>query len=474
MFLLLTCSLLFTQKPDIDEGWFVNPAWSLASRGFMGTTAVQESTFKGGRDLTGMNRRTYWIMPLQPVAESVWFRLVGVGVPQMRFWSVAWGLVALLCWWRIARSLLASELLAMVATAMIAVDYTFVRVAAQGRMDMMCAALGLLGVGLYLEFRERSLSVAIFAASCAVTASLFTHPNGILYLFAILICAASLDIGRLGPRHLALAALPFLVAAASWGLYILEAPDLFRRQFAGNAAGRLSGLADPVGSLISEVRDRYLGLGSGKKHLLKIATVLPYLLGLFGAVAVGAVRRRPGCRILILWAISCFLYFWLFESTRLFLYVVHIAPIFLALLVAVVASLVTDGVFPDWVPPVAVASFLAVQLAGCALVARSNTMAEFAEVEHFLEPQIQRGALVMGSAELGIPLGYPDNFLDDQRLGCQTGRRPDLIVIGTRYTSWFQWAAVNEPETYACIQRLVTQDYQTVLLADGIEIKQRR
>ena len=80
----------------------------------------------------------------------------------------------------------------------------------------------------------------------------------------------------------------------------------------------------------------------------------------------------------------------------------------------------------------------------------------------------------MASAEYGIPLSYPDNLIDDQRLGCQTGKRPDLIVLGTRYKEWFGWTAKNEPETYHCIQRLISQDYQVVFDDGGISVSQRR
>lgn len=474
-YLLLAFSLIVTQKPDIDEGWFSNPAWTLASKGFMGTTVVQESNFKGGRDLTGMNRRTYWIMPLQMLCEAVWFKIFGLGVLQMRLLSALWGLVALFCWWRISSSLLEDDLLATIATGAIAVDYTFVRVAAQGRMDMMCAALGLAGVALYLHFRKTRLDVALLSANCAVATSIFTHPNGILYLFAVVICAATLDLRRLRPIHLVLAGLPYVGALACWGLYIMQAPDIFRRQFAGNAAGRLGGLSTPLASLVSEVRDRYLGLGAGSQHLLKVLAVLPYLLGLGSGLFFGPIRRHPGCRTLTLWALGCFVYFWLFESTRLFLYVVHIAPICLVLLVAGGALLVRErSVLPKWVAVAGGAAFVAIHIGGCAMVARRNTMAPFVGTERFLRQHTRSGELVMASAEYGIPLAFPDNLIDDQRLGCQTGKQPRYIVLNTRYTDWFLWAAQNEPGTYECIQRLLSSDYQVVFQERGITVTQRK
>jgi len=474
MYLVLAGSLMLTQKPGVDEGWFANPGWTLSTRGYMGTSAMQESIFKGGRDLTGINHRTYWIMPLQPVGEALWFHLVGLGVIQLRVWSVLWGMVALLCWWRIARVLLEGEVLAAFATGLIAVDYTFVRVAAQGRMDMMCAALGLAGVSFYLDLRETRLNLAFLASHAALAGSLFTHPNGILYLFAAWVCVWMLDLRRLRPVHVLLAAVPYLVGCAAWGLYILQAPDIFRRQFAGNAAGRLSDLFMPWQALKTDIRERYLGLGAGSLHLLKIVSVSPYLLGIGGALAIRPVRGSRGCRILICWALGVFVYFWLFESTKLFLYVVHIAPICLVLLVACGDWLVDQRhIVPRWAAIAGVAAFLAIQIGGCALVARRNNMAGYAAAAQYLDPHVKKGELVMASSEFGIPLQYPDNLIDDQRLGCGTGRRPDLIVVTDRYAEWFDWAVRNEPETSACIQRLLTRDYHEVFREGGISVSQR-
>ena len=474
MYLALTTSLVLTQKPGIDEGWFASPGWNLATKGYMGTSAVQEATFRGGRDLTGINRRTYWVMPLQLVGQAGWFSLVGFGLLQLRAWSVMWGLVGILCWWRIVWILLDDEFLAMLAAGLIAADYTFVRVAAQGRMDMMCAALGLAGICLYLHFRETRLNNAVFCSHAALAAAVLTHPNGILYVFGALVCTATLDIRRLRPAHLLLAAVPYLVGCGAWGLYILEAPDIFRRQFAGNAAGRLSALTSPWAALQSEVRDRYLGLGAGSQHLLKIASVLPYLLGLGGALAISPVRRNPACRVFILWALGCFVYFWLFESTRLFLYVVHIAPICLVLLVVCGDWLVRRrAILPRWAAMAGVALFLTIQAGGCVLVARRNNMAPYTAATRFLEQHVRSGELVMASAEFGIPLGYPDNLIDDQRLGFRTGRRPEYIVLTDRYTEWFDWAARNEPDTSEYIQRLLSRDYHVVFQQGGISVVQR-
>jgi hypothetical protein len=179
-------------------------------------------------------------------------------------------------------------------------------------------------------------------------------------------------------------------------------------------------------------------------------------------------------RILILWALAIFVYFWLFESTRLFLYVVHIAPICLVLLVACGDWLVRQrALVPRWVAVAGLAAFLVIQAGGCLLVARRNNMASYAAATRFLRDHVTHGELVMASSEFGIPLGYPDNLIDDQRLGYRTGKRPEYIVLTDRYTEWFDWASRNEPKTSAYIRRMLSQDYHVVFEQGGIAVSQR-
>jgi hypothetical protein len=45
----------------------------------------------------------------------------------------------------------------------------------------MCAALGLAGIAVYLQFRERNLAQALLGSNALVAASMLTHPNALLY-----------------------------------------------------------------------------------------------------------------------------------------------------------------------------------------------------------------------------------------------------------------------------------------------------
>src|ERR1700759_5055013 len=69
-------------RPWIDEGWHGAPSWSLAFRGFMGTPCFVEPGLKD------IDRYTYWIMPVYPVLQAVWYRTLTFSLASMRAISV--------------------------------------------------------------------------------------------------------------------------------------------------------------------------------------------------------------------------------------------------------------------------------------------------------------------------------------------------------------------------------------------------
>ena len=54
----------------------------------------------------------------------------------------------------------------------------------------------------------------------------------------------------------------------------------------------------------------------------------------------------------------------------------------------------------------------------------------------------------MGSAELGLELGFGRNLIDDVRLGYLSGKTPDYIVVEETYQRSFDIYRMNEPQLY--------------------------
>ena len=94
LYLLFTAGTALTKRPWSDEGWFASPAYNLAYHGYMGTSILESVEPRGQQK--GIDKYTYWVMPLDIVAQAAWYRILGFGLFQMRMLSAFWGLVAIL------------------------------------------------------------------------------------------------------------------------------------------------------------------------------------------------------------------------------------------------------------------------------------------------------------------------------------------------------------------------------------------
>src|SRR2546421_1826374 len=95
VYMLISLANAFARRPGCDEGWFADPALTLATKGYMGTPVLEPAnSWKNGRNLNGIDRYTYWILPLNLVVQAGWYRIAGFSLFAMRFLSILWGLAA--------------------------------------------------------------------------------------------------------------------------------------------------------------------------------------------------------------------------------------------------------------------------------------------------------------------------------------------------------------------------------------------
>ena len=226
VYLTLAWATALTERPGTDEGYFANPAFNLMSKGSFTTTVLETA----GTSFQGMDRHTYWVMPLQPLVLAGWYKVLGFGVFSTRALSIFFGLVALVAWFIIVRSLFNQVFLAFLVVALLSCDYIFIVCAASGRMDMMSAALGFAGLAIYLLLRESRLTLAVLLGNALVVASGLTHPMGLLPLLGLIFLAIYFDRKRIGLKHIAVAVVPYAVGGIGWGLYILQDPQASKPQ----------------------------------------------------------------------------------------------------------------------------------------------------------------------------------------------------------------------------------------------------
>jgi len=101
LFIVLAVLSAHVNLPGTDEAWFASPALNLITNGNFGTSVLDPTAAFRKNNLTGIDRHTYWIVPLYPLVQAAWDRVAGFGLMQVRYLSAVWGLVALWAWYRI-------------------------------------------------------------------------------------------------------------------------------------------------------------------------------------------------------------------------------------------------------------------------------------------------------------------------------------------------------------------------------------
>jgi 4-amino-4-deoxy-L-arabinose transferase-like glycosyltransferase len=484
VFLALAIWTAATKAPWCDEGWFASPARNLAFKGFMGTTVLDPASGTPHLNirtrLDGIDRYTYWVMPLYPVTEAAWYRVVGFGLMRMRALSIVLAVLALACWLIVFTELSGSRSVALLAVALLAVDYHFIWAATDGRMDMLCSALGVAGLAAYLRLRQRNLAWALLAANALIAASGLTHPNGVLYLVALVCIVMIYDRSRFDWRHLAIAAVPYLVGLAVWAPYILKAPDLFKIQLLGNAAGRQSAFTAPWLTLQREFiryRDGF-GFAPWSKGLahLSVVELLAFLVGIAVCATYAPLQRRnPGSRRLITIIGALCLFLWLFEGLKAVEYLIHVVPWFSAALAIAMADYWTGRRGPRLVPVAVLALVFFLDLVRVAVPAmRDKYHKQFLPAARYLERHTSPSDLIMGTAELGFGIGFDRNLIDDIMLGTTTGKSARFIVMDRRYQDYVQSIRITAPAAYERAARQLDEKYEKVYDEATFQIYRRR
>lgn len=481
LFMALAIGNAIAERPQIDEGMFADPALNLSTKGFMGTTVLETQN----SPLLRIDQRTYWVMPLYLVNLAGWFKIFGLSVLSMRSLSAVWGLVAIVSWFFIMLKLSGDRRIAVLTLVLLAFDYTFINGAAMGRMDMMSAALGFAAIATYLCLRERNLKLAVILSQSLIVMNGLTHPNGILAFAGLLFLTLYYDRKSINWRHVGLALIPYLVGGVTFGLWVMQDFPAFKSQFIDNAlmTGRLGGFRRPWMGVVREFTDRYphaYGLGGRSKGhtgpvYLKSLVLVAYAVGVVGALLTPSIRRKKNyCALLILTAIY-FLIMALLDGQKETTYLVHLIPMYLALLAVWVHWLWMKRLVPAPLIVVGLCGLIALQIGGALLRVKQDTYHRFyMPAIDFLKQNTNEQTTIMGSSALGFGLGFPDNFVDDGRFGYKSGKRPDIIVFGEEAELSFREAETFYPHLPPYIKKLLSEDYRLIYENPSFKIYARR
>lgn len=482
VYLSLSLAIAHTKVPWCDEGWFANPAYNLAMRGNMGTNVLEPSGHYLNAYLSGIQQRTYVVVPLHLVTLAGWFKLFGFSAVSMRAYSILWGAIALAAIFLIVWKLTRNRILALLSIALTSVDFLFLWGAADGRMDMMCSSLGFCSLAAYLLLRTRGITLAIIASQSLAAAACFTHPNGTLAIVALVWLAFSLDREKIGKRHLLFAAAPYLLFALAWLPYILQSPADFRAQFFANAGGRNAArwkmIVQPWMAIWYEISKYFTSYGvypiwTGQVN--RILVLVPFAY--FGALSWCGLHQRnqpePGNRALFQLTIVYLLTMTFLIGFKAQNYLPYVIPLHCIILALWIEHSWRSGRAAKLSATFVTAALLLIQ--GSALYQKirlDEYDRQYQLTASDLRTYSAQGKTILASASFGFALGF-DAFKDDARLGKYSARLGDIVVLDPSYRQWYKHFETEEPEVSRYVTGLLRREYHTIQRNDLFEILER-
>lgn len=465
----LSVAYLFRRAPWWDEGLYGDVARRFATRGTFGSPLLGASGNFGFAVIPRADTHTYWTTPLYPFVVGLWFRIAGVGLLQMRVLSLVCSAVLVAAWGSAVRRLTGSVLVAVIAMGLIAVNSHVLWSASIGRPEALGSALAAVALAAYLRWRERHLMRAVCVASALVAAGALAHPLVAVEAVALAAIALVLDARRLRPGHVLAACGVGALVLLPWGLYILQAPDIFRAQWAANTGtktgSRLAGLTNPFGALASDFRERYLfhhflGVSGGARVLVVELVALGAAVVL--ALAWPRVRRIRGFVPLALAALASFATLAVLDGSRYQQYFVHVYPALLAFAALAVATLVVSGRGARLAAAALVVGLAVPGLGGVAnRVAVSPYDRQYTPVAAAVRHHLARGERVTGGSELAFTVGFGARLVDDMEL-----RTPTTVYVQNEMFKYFTRGKA--------VRARLHRDYQVTLRTDRYTVFVRK
>lgn len=468
--IFLTFSILEARAkiPWSDEGWFANPAYNLAFRGYMGSNVIEPAGHYLNAYLAGIQEKTYYVVPNHIVGLAAWFRMIGFDLLRARLYSILWGCVSLVALHQILKNLFPDRRVAHLAVVFTALDFMFQWSSADVRMESACMALALCALAFYLHFRKEQLTLAIAASQICLAAAVFTHPNALLVGLTLPVLVLRNDLTRLRWKHLLFAATPYFVFAGLWSIYVLQDPQTLRIQFLANAAGRggsrLKLILHPVYAVY---REAVRQMGSYCVPSTWMVRTMPglflVLLTYWSGVAWLIThwrRHEAGAKTLAICVVTALSAITWLEGQKMFSYIHYLVPLYNSVLAAWVIWLWRKGGASAGMGLALACLFLSLELPATLLhIADDQYHQDFVPVASIVESQRQQGRQIVGLATLGFELGFR-GFHDDWRLGIYSHLHPDVILVDRSYRAFIAISETEEPSVFDHVVRMLTTDYR--------------
>ncbi len=485
IYVLLAFSLARVKTPWVDEGWFGSAPANWARTGQTGTLSLEPTGSWLSAELTGINERTYWILPVSMFAQGVWYKVFGFSLLTMRSLGIALGFLCLLSWYAIIGKLAGSRLAGSLTAAILAIDYTFLWSAADGRMDMMCETFGAAGIASYLLLREKHWRLGLWIANVSIALAVFTHPNGLIFFLSVAFLVFYYDRDRVSWRDWVVVT-PYLVLAVAWGFYVSDRPDYFLAQFSANSGARggvrWEGFIHPIRAVAREIVLRYLRhyglmvLWGGPVPNYAILIPFLYWAAALGCIVTARFRKNRGLTALfVIAALHLALMTW-FIGHKSESYLVFALPLYAGLVAVWLCTSYTRAIPKPVLATVVTAVLVLCQVGTIAFKIRKNAYAsEYVPTVQFVREKLAaNGGNLVADSYFGFDLGF-QNVIDDARLGYYSGAIPYLIVEDMWYEIWWDHLFLaDEPQVDAYVRHLLDSEYTVVFNRGPFRVYERK
>ena len=453
-FVVGAAALAESRLPHGDEGHFANCAWEFIHHGRLALPMMTDF-------IPSLDRYVYENMPLYHIQLGVVSIFTGYEISTLRMDTVAWGVLLVVSTYFMVAGLTGDRLVAAMALLLVAVNYDVMDMCS-GRYDAMCAALYMAGLACYVWWRERNLARAVFLSNCLIAAACMTHPYGVFGMAGFGVLFAMLDLRRISLRLVLIAAIPYAVALASWGLYIAQNPTEFYRQITTNGRGRLAPIGHPISAIVSEIRVRYLEIFAGFRGgvpaymRLKVLLLLAYAAGFAGCLLTPSIRRDKHKLALVLVGISYAGLLTVGEGQRLYIFMIHVLPIYSVVLAIWGCYLLRRGGLWQKAVLAGVAIFCVYSIAAVVYRARLNEYWRLYEPTlEFLTKNVHGDEIVMAPGQFGTRLGFNKHCIDDATLGFRNGLSPTYIVMDPHFELRESVLKEDDPAAFSHVRSIL-------------------
>lgn len=467
--LALMVAHALTKIPHVDEGDLASAAVSLLER--------SRIAFPMSWHYPVSIREHYYSAPFYYWVLAAWFKVGGSSIESYRLFHVAWYVLLVLAWARVARGASTARFVVPIAVAAIALNYDVINLSVS-RYDIVCAALNAAAMGSYVALRERRLVLAIFVANLCLACSAITHPYAIFGLVGcIALLVATGDLRRLRLPHVLAGLAPYALAFGLWALTISDW-QAFNAQRVLMMSNKRSSGAFPE-TLWTDTYIRWWQLFAGWRDDVpvimraKTAFLALWAAALVAVVPLGSAEGRPIRIAMLVYSVAALVMLPFVDSMHLQIYNIHPITGLAATTAVVLAELAERGTFLRLSAGAATVGMALFAIAAIGFrVRESDLRREFNATIAVVERELPPSGYAIAPASFGFALDYWHRMRSDRDLQSLTGGPlPDVVVEsmehGFRVTPsrppCLRGAAVHDTTVYVEIPVNTPRHYYRVL-----------